>query len=58
MLTAVCQVIGIAAAILLLPGYLIDLAFGTDIITTILAQAALAAFACALMVAVWIDQKE
>jgi hypothetical protein len=48
---------GIGAAGLLVPGYLIDLAFDTDFVT-ILAQAMLAAFACALMIAVWTDQKE
>ena len=57
MLTAACQVAGIGAAALLVPGYLIDLAFDTDLLT-ILAQAMLAAFACALMIAVWTDQKE
>ena len=55
-LTAACQVAGISAAGLLLPSYLIDLAFDTDLLTT-LAQAMLAAFACALMVTVWNDQK-
>jgi hypothetical protein len=56
-LTAACQMAGISAAGLLLPSYLIDLAFDTDLLTT-LAQAMLAAFACALMVTVWTDQKE
>ena len=56
-LTAACQVAGIGAAGLLVPAYLIDLAFDTDFVT-ILAQAMLAAFACALMIAVWTDQKE
>jgi len=56
-LTAACQVAGISAAGLLLPCYLIDLAFDTDMLT-ILMQAMLAAFACALMVAVWTDQEE
>ena len=56
-LTAACQVAGISAAALLLLGYLIDLAFDTDMLT-ILMQAMLAAFACALMVAVWTDQEE
>ena len=56
-LTAACQVAGIGAAGLLVPSYLIDLAFDTDLLT-ILAQAMLAAFACALMVTVWNDQKE
>jgi hypothetical protein len=57
MLTAACQVAGIGAAALLVPAYLLDLAFDTDVLT-ILAQAMLAAFACALMIAVWTDQKE
>jgi hypothetical protein len=56
-LTAACQVAGIGAAGLLVPSYLIDLAFDTDLLT-ILAQAMLAAFACALMITVWNDQKE
>jgi hypothetical protein len=55
-LTAACQVAAIGAAGLLLPSYLIDLAFDTDLLTA-LAQAMLAAFACALMVTVWNDQK-
>lgn len=46
------EVAGIAAAGLLLPSALIDWAFGTDLLS-ILAQATLAAFACALIVAVW-----
>jgi hypothetical protein len=50
-------VAGIIAAGLLLPSYLIDLAFDTDLLTA-LAQAMLAAFACALMVTVRTDQKE
>jgi hypothetical protein len=50
-------VAGIAAAALLVPSYLIDVALDTDI-TTILTQAMLAAFACALIVAVWMGQKE
>ena len=57
MLTAACQVAGLCAAGLLVPGYLIDLAFDTDLLT-VLAQAMLAAFACALMIAVWTGQKE
>ena len=57
MLTAACQVAGLCAAGLLVPGYLIDLAFDTDVLT-ILAQATLAAFPCALMIAVWTGQKE
>jgi hypothetical protein len=56
-LTAACQVAGICAAGLLVPGYLIDLAFGTDIVT-IVAQSMLAAFACALIAMVWHGQKE
>jgi len=56
-LTAACQVAGISAAGLFLSCYLIDLAFDTDMLT-ILMQAMLAAFACALMVAVWTDQEE
>ena len=55
-LTAARQVAAISAAGLLLPSYLIDLAFDTDLLTT-LAQAMLSAFACALMVTVWNDQK-
>jgi len=42
---------------LLVPGYLIDLAFDTDIVT-IVAQSMLAAFACAPIAMVWIGQKE
>lgn len=57
MLTAACQVAGLCAAGLLVPAYLIDLAFDTDVLT-ILAQAMLAAFACALTIAVWTGQKE
>jgi hypothetical protein len=56
-LMAACQVAGIGAAGLLLPCPLIDLAFETDILS-IMRQAMLAAFACALMVAVWTDQQE
>lgn len=55
-LTAACQVAGIGAAGLLLPCYLIDMAFGTDLLT-IAAQAMLAAFACALMLVVWTGQE-
>jgi hypothetical protein len=54
---AACEAAGIGAAGLLVPSYLIDLAFDTDLLT-ILAQAMLAAFACALIVTVWNDQKE
>jgi cell shape-determining protein MreD len=56
-LIAACQVAGISAAGLILPCYLIDLAFDTDFLS-ILAQAMLAAFACALMVAVWTDYQQ
>lgn len=56
-LSAACEVAGIGAAGLLVPSYLIDLAFDSDLLT-ILAQAMLAAFACALIVNVWNDQKE
>jgi hypothetical protein len=54
---AACQLAGMAAAGLLLPSALIDWAFGTDLLN-ILAQATLAAFACALIVAVWNYQKD
>jgi hypothetical protein len=53
---AACQVAGIGAAGLLLPSYLIDGAFDTDLLN-IVAQAMLAAFACALMLAVWTGQE-
>jgi hypothetical protein len=56
-LVAACQVAGISAAGLLLPSYLIDLAFDTDFLS-IVAQGMLAAFACALMIVVWTDQEE
>ena len=56
-LTAACQVAGICAAGLLVPGYLIDLAFDTDIVT-IVAQSMLAAFACALIAMVWNRSEE
>jgi hypothetical protein len=56
-LTAALQVAGIVTAGLLVPCYLIDLAFDTDLLL-IMAQAMLAAFACALMVTVWNAQKE
>ena len=56
-LVAVCQLVGISFAGLLVPGALIDLAFDTDYLS-ILAQATLAAFACGLMVAVWIDYQD
>lgn len=55
-LTAACQVAGIGAAGLLLPGYVIDGAFDTDLLSVV-AQAMLAAFACALMLAVWTGQE-
>jgi hypothetical protein len=54
---AACQFAGMATAGLLLPSALIDWAFGTDLLS-ILAQATLAAFACALIVAVWNYQKD
>jgi len=56
-LIAACQVAGLSAAGLILPCYLIDLAFDTDFLG-ILTQAMLAAFACALVLAVWVDQKD
>ena len=56
-LVAACQAAGIGAVGLLVPGYLIDVAFGTDILS-ILMQGMLAAFACALIFAVWSDQEE
>jgi hypothetical protein len=56
-LAAACQVAGIAAVGLLATGYLIDLAFDTDILS-ILTQGMLAAFACALIFAVWSGQEE
>jgi hypothetical protein len=55
-LAAACQVAGIVAAALLLPGALIDLAFDTDFLD-VLSQAVLAAFAIALMIAVWTAHK-
>jgi hypothetical protein len=51
-LGAACQVAGLVAAVLLLPSALIDLAFDTDIVGNLL-QAALAAFAVALIATVW-----
>jgi hypothetical protein len=54
---AVCQVAGIAAAALLVPCYLIDVALDTDMVT-ILMQGMLAAFACALIVGAWSGQEE
>ena len=56
-LTAACQMAGISAVGLLPPTYLIDLTFDTDILT-ILLQAMLATFACALLLAVWTDREE
>ena len=56
-LRAACQVAGIGLGGLLLPGALIDLAFGTDLVG-ILAQAMLAALACALLVTVWTKYRE
>jgi hypothetical protein len=56
-LMAACQVAGISAAGLILPCYLIVLAFDTDFLSLI-AQTMLAAFACALMVAVWTDYQQ
>lgn len=56
-LMAACQIAGISAAGLILPCYVIDLAFDTDLLS-ILTQAMLAAFACALKLAVWTDQQE
>jgi hypothetical protein len=51
-LMAACQVAGISAAGLFLPCTLIDMTFDTDFLS-IVAQAMLAAFACALMLVVW-----
>jgi hypothetical protein len=56
-LVAACQLMGLSLAGLLVPGALIDLAFDTDYLS-ILAQATLAAFACALVVAVWTDYQD
>ena len=56
-LVAACQVVGIAGAALILPCYLADLAFDTDLLS-ILAQAMLAAFAFAAIAAVWVDYQE
>jgi hypothetical protein len=56
-LTAACQVAGVGAAGLLLPSYVIDGAFDTDLLS-IMSQAMLAAFACALILAVWTDHQE
>lgn len=56
-LAAACQVAGLIAAALLLPGALIDLILETDLLS-ILSQAILAAFACALIVATWTNYEE
>jgi hypothetical protein len=56
-LIAVCQLAGISVAALILPCCLIDFAFDTDLLS-ILAQGMLAAFACALILAVWTGQEE
>lgn len=56
-LMAVCQVAGVSAAGLILPCYLVDLAFNTDFLS-ILMQAVLAGIALALMFAVWTGQEE
>jgi hypothetical protein len=56
-LAAAFQLTGISLAGLLVPGALIDLAFDTDYLS-ILAQAALAAFACGLIVGVWTDHQD
>jgi hypothetical protein len=56
-LIAACQVAGISAAGPVLPCYLIDRSFDTDLLS-ILMQAMLAAVACALIVAVWTGQEE
>ena len=57
MLSAGCQVAGIVAAGLLLPAALVDLAFDSDLVA-LLSQGMLAAFAIALIIAVWTTQKE
>jgi hypothetical protein len=54
---AACQVAGIAGAGLILPCYLADLAFDTDLLS-ILAHAALALVACAIIAAVWTDHDQ
>ena len=56
-LMAVCQLAGIGAAALILPCSLIDLAFDTDFLNSLM-LAALAGVALALVVAVWTDQEE
>jgi hypothetical protein len=57
MLSAGCQVAGIVAAGLLVPAAMLDLAFDSDLVG-VLSQAMLAAFAIALIIAVWASQKE
>ena len=47
-----CQLAGLAPAGLLLPSAFSEWAFGTELLS-VLAQGNLAAFACALMAAVW-----
>jgi hypothetical protein len=54
---AVCQLVGIGAAALILPCSLIDLAFDTDFLNTLM-RAMLAGIALALIVAVWTGQEE
>ena len=56
-LVAVCQLVGIGAAALILPCSLIDLAFDTDFLNTLM-RAMLAGIALALIVAVWTGQEE
>ena len=56
-LVAACQVTGLVAAALLLPSVLIDRAFDTDFLN-VLVQAALAAFAVALIVSLRKFQKQ
>jgi hypothetical protein len=56
-LVAAFQVAGLAAAALLLPAVLIDLALDTDFLS-ILSQGALAAFAIALIVAIWKSRQQ
>jgi hypothetical protein len=54
---AVCQLVGISAAALILPCSLIDLKFDTDFLSMLM-QGMLAGVALALIVAVWTDQEE
>jgi hypothetical protein len=56
-LMAVCQLVGISAAALILPCSLIDLKFDTDFLSMLM-QGMLAGVALALIVAVWTDQEE